>query len=113
MSKPLTPAAELAARLTEASPTQAEGFARYAARHMGDPLRHLHGSTDRRIGEVAAALGAHKLDALRLHAVWVGKVEAAEPGAIASFASFGRDLVESYVARVMAERAGLLEARAA
>lgn len=103
-------AKELAARLTEASPTRTVGFDAYFAQHRGAPLRHAAGATDRHLREVAAALGVHLLDAVALHARWVGKVLAAHPGLVGSD-PFVRDWAESYVARVMAERAGLLEAR--
>jgi hypothetical protein len=103
----------LAAKLTEQSPTRTAGFEAYGASHQGAALRHLAGSVDRRLREVAAATGAHLTEVLRLHAHFCGKVLAAEAGVLPRFHVAGRDIVESYVARVMAERAGLLEARPA
>lgn len=99
-------AAALAKLLTEASATQAGGLEAYVATRRGAPLRHLTGSTDRRLVEVAAALGAHRLDAVALHARWVGKVLAAHEGLLGGDA-FGRDYAESFVARCIWERAGL------
>lgn len=103
-----TAAKELAAKLAETSTTYTEGFERYASTHQGVPLRHLTGSTDRRLAEVARAVDCHKLDAVALHAVWTAKVMAAHAGLIGHLHLGGQEIAESFVARVMAERAGIL-----
>lgn len=111
----MTPAAlrALAALLTESSPTRAAGFDTYAARHAGAPLGVLESATDRRLAEVAAAIGAHRTEVLFLHAAWVSRTLRDHEGCVATLSVAGGTIVESYVARVMAERAGLLEARPA
>jgi hypothetical protein len=99
-------ARRLAALLTEDSPTQAAGFKAYYDGHIGTPLRTVEHFVDRTLGEVARAVGVHRLDVVALHARWVGKTLSC-----GKLGPFTRDFAESFVARVIAERAGILESR--